>query len=71
MDPKKKANESYGDEYSVWRDYSNPREVGDVTNPDDRVDKEKPRGMGGDPMAEGSDSPVVINWFRGKENRKK
>jgi hypothetical protein len=67
---KKRANESWGDEYSVWRDYSNPREVDDMPNPDDYLKKDKPVGMGSDPMTEKTeknDHPVVINWFHGKK----
>ena len=51
----------YGDPYSVWRDYSNPADVGSETNPMDYIDKEKPRGMGGSGR---------VNWFKKKRRKK-
>lgn len=71
MDPRRKANDSYGDPYSMWRDYGNPRDVGDTKTPDDYVDGDKPIGMGGSEKAVKRDHPVVINWFRGKKKPKR
>ncbi len=71
MARRRRKADSYGDEYSMWRDYGNPQEVGDTKTPDDYVDGDKPIGMGGSEKAVTRDRPVTINWFRGKKNRKR
>lgn len=70
MPDKKKGSNAWGDEYSIWRDYSNTNEVDDMPTPTDYADKQRPVGQGSEPMTVKPDRTVPINWFRGKKKKK-